>query len=96
MVREAVSNAVRHARASELIVAIEARDKLSIQVTDNGVGLSQKVRRSGLRNLDKRASECGGTGTLERGPDGGTQLRWIAPLSKQPGGRLSPPAPPRR
>ena len=78
--REAVTNAVRHADATEIVVTIDAHEDLLIRVADNGVGMSETARRSGLRNLEKRALECGGSLTVEDAPSGGTQLTWTAPL----------------
>lgn len=80
VVREAVSNAVRHAEASELAIAVRVEDDLSIEVTDNGRGLGDHVTESGLANLRRRAEEAGGHLVIEGGPDGGTTLRWSAPL----------------
>jgi len=84
VVREAVTNAIRHAGATELVVTIEARDNLTIDVEDNGRGIPVGARRSGLLNLDKRAQECGGTCEILPGPGGGTHLRWTAPIPRQP------------
>jgi signal transduction histidine kinase len=81
VVREAVSNAIRHAGAATLVVDINAADQLVIDVTDDGVGPPDSARRSGLRNLDERARECGGTCTLAAADSGGTKLTWAAPLT---------------
>jgi signal transduction histidine kinase len=81
VVREAVSNAIRHAGATALVVDIDAADRLVINVTDDGIGPPDSTRRSGLRNLDERARECGGTFTLAAATDGGTTLTWAAPLT---------------
>jgi signal transduction histidine kinase len=80
VVREAVSNAVRHAHAHDLMVTISVDDNLVIDVTDNGVGMPDTVARSGLHNLQQRAADAGGSSTLERPEDGGTRLLWTAPL----------------
>jgi len=78
--REGVSNAVRHARASDIVVTVEAGADLVIGVTDNGVGMPPDVARSGLLNLERRAQECGGTTTVSPNPDGGTRLVWRVPI----------------
>jgi GAF domain-containing protein/anti-sigma regulatory factor (Ser/Thr protein kinase) len=80
VVLEAVSNAVRHARASELVVTISVDDDLVIDVTDNGIGIPHTVARSGLHNLQQRAADAGGSCTVERPHDGGTRVVWTAPL----------------
>ncbi|WP_459723641.1 GAF domain-containing sensor histidine kinase [Actinophytocola sp. KF-1] len=78
--REGVSNAIRHSRASDIVVTVEADADLVVGVTDNGVGLPPDVARSGLLNLERRAQECGGTISVSPNPDGGTRLVWRVPL----------------
>jgi signal transduction histidine kinase len=81
VVREAVSNSVRHARARELVVTVSVDDDLTIDVTDNGVGLPETVARSGLHNLQQRAERVGGSCTVGRcDGGGGTRLVWSAPM----------------
>jgi len=81
VVREAVTNAIRHAQASELVVSIDAGDTLLIEVTDNGTGIPDTAHRSGLCNLHKRADECNGSFTVREATGGGTRLTWTAPLT---------------
>jgi signal transduction histidine kinase len=80
VVREAVSNSVRHAAASELMVTVSVGDELVIEVIDNGVGMAKTVARSGLRNLTDRAVDAGGSRNVSGNPDGGTRFLWTAPL----------------
>ncbi|PQM46913.1 Redox sensor histidine kinase response regulator DevS [Mycobacterium talmoniae] len=80
VVREAVSNAVRHAHASAVTVQIKVEDDLCIEVTDNGCGIPAQVTGSGLTNLRRRAEQAGGAFVTETAPGGGTVLRWSAPL----------------
>jgi signal transduction histidine kinase len=80
VVREAVSNAVRHARATDLTITVSVDDDLAIDVTDNEVGIPDTVARSGLHNLIQRAATAGGTCTITRPAAGGTRLVWAAPL----------------
>ncbi|WP_163724816.1 GAF domain-containing sensor histidine kinase [Mycobacterium gallinarum] len=80
VVREAVSNAVRHAQAVSLAVSVVVEDDLTIEVVDNGRGIEGEITGSGLTNLRKRADEAGGSFTIESVPTGGTKLRWCAPL----------------
>ena len=78
--REALSNAARHARASKVEVTVEAGPELVLLVRDNGIGLPETGRRSGLANLAERAALLGGT--MRAGPagGGGTELEWRVPL----------------
>jgi signal transduction histidine kinase len=80
VVREAVSNAVRHAHATNLTIKVSVDDELSIEVVDNGVGIPGDVTESGLSNLRQRAQALGGAFVVENAPTGGTLLRWSAPL----------------
>ncbi|MGV9673833.1 GAF domain-containing protein [Nocardia sp. NPDC003482] len=85
VVREAVSNAARHSGADTLVVTITVGDDLDIVVEDNGRGIPADVTPSGMRNMARRAEQCGGTFTVSpaalpgpRGP--GTRLHWAVPL----------------
>ncbi|MGW4772832.1 sensor histidine kinase [Nocardia sp. NPDC004278] len=88
VVREAVSNAVRHSGAANVTVEISVADDLTIVVTDDGWGIPNHVIRSGLRNLEQRAEKSDGHFTIEPAvagmhePDAmpGTKLCWSVPL----------------
>jgi signal transduction histidine kinase len=79
---EGLSNVVRHAHATDIVVTVEAGTDLVIGVTDNGVGMPPDVARSGLLNLERRAAECDGALTVSRKPEGGTRLVWRVPLAE--------------
>jgi two-component system, NarL family, sensor histidine kinase DevS len=86
--REALTNVARHAKARCVDVAVEATtDSLVLEVIDDGVGIADRSRWSGLANLRARAEHHGGTFTI--GPIAeppmdnyrqGTLLRWTIPL----------------
>ncbi|MEZ0064215.1 signal transduction histidine kinase [Streptacidiphilus sp. MAP12-20] len=112
--REMLSNAARHARASKVDVCVDStvhidseghltdgpraqegdtpeqladalraagRPAVLLAVTDDGVGIPQGGRRSGLRNLAERAAALGGDAWFEGGPNGkGTKVFWTALL----------------
>ena len=80
VVREGVTNAVRHADARSITVTVEAGDDLLVEVVDDGVGIAERVRRSGLRNLADRAERLGGRCQVSARPAGGTRLAWRVPL----------------
>jgi signal transduction histidine kinase len=81
VLREALSNVARHAQASQVDVAVDVSPDglLSVQVADNGVGIPDSGRRSGLRNLASRAEKIGGELLLTPAAPG-TRLDWRVPL----------------
>jgi signal transduction histidine kinase len=80
VLREALSNTARHAQASSVAVSCQVGKALLLRVTDDGVGIADDVRASGLRNMRERAEALGGTFEVGRLPEGGTRLVWTAPL----------------
>ncbi len=75
MVRECFNNIVKHARADQVKVQIDARvDLFTIVICDNGTGFNpdQITPGRGLRNLRARASELGGR-IITRSDDGTCQ-----------------------
>jgi len=62
VLREGLTNVARHAKASRVQVSVVvAAGELRTEIIDNGVGLSNSSRRSGLANLRDRAVGHGGT-----------------------------------
>ena len=79
IVQEALTNAVRHARASNVDVILELRDGKSIVVVeDDGVGFdTTEIRKSGhlgMLGMQERAQMAGGTLQIESRPGGGTTI----------------------
>ncbi len=70
--QEAMTNVRRHSRASELQVRLQpAPDGVRLSLSDNGIGLqSDHVDGFGLRGMQARLDQVGGTLTLSV-PDGG-------------------------
>ncbi len=81
VVREGLSNAARHAKATRVEVRVDVHDGLSIIVTDNGIGMGDSTRSSGLANLRARAEARGGSMTVGNGDNRGTRLHWQVPLA---------------
>ncbi|PYC82636.1 histidine kinase [Streptomyces tateyamensis] len=77
---EALSNVARHAQARAVDVVLAVDGELALTVTDDGVGLPDGGRRSGLDNLAARAARLDGTFRARLGPTGGTRLEWRVPL----------------
>ncbi|MEU7767747.1 GAF domain-containing protein [Nocardia sp. NPDC049190] len=81
VLREALSNVVRHASATTVSIELQIGDDITVEVTDDGIGLPDDItRRSGLANLAKRAERAGGRFSVNNVPTGGTTLRWTVPL----------------
>ncbi|MFJ9161977.1 GAF domain-containing sensor histidine kinase [Streptomyces griseoviridis] len=84
--REALSNVFRHAGASRAEVVVDAgvtlpdgRPGVRLTVVDDGVGIPEGGRRSGLENLRRRAESLGGESGYGPGDGGGTTVVWQAP-----------------
>ena len=81
VLREAITNVARHARARRVAVEVQAGgSELRLVVSDDGEGMPADAVHSGLRNARERAEDLGGS--LELGPDGsrGTRFVWRVPL----------------
>lgn len=81
VLREALSNAVRHAHADRVAVTVTVdAGWVTVTVTDDGVGCDPEAARSGLINLRERAERLGGDFQLSRVIPHGTEVRWSVPL----------------
>jgi signal transduction histidine kinase len=81
VLREALSNVVRHAGATAVDVLVQARaGTITLRVADNGRGIPPQVHRSGLKNLAARAERLGGTMEVRDNVPHGTVLEWSVPL----------------
>lgn len=91
VLREALSNVARHAKASEVRVAVSVTDLVELRVTDDGVGVPESVFGGhGLQNLGARATAMGGTFRVVPRSEGGTLLHWAVP--RDAAGRRAAPA----
>ncbi|WOF22546.1 GAF domain-containing sensor histidine kinase [Microbacterium betulae] len=80
VVREGLSNAARHAAASEVAVTVVADDEgIRVSVADDGTGVAAPKRSSGLANLSARAAAWSGTSSLLPREGGGAVLDWRIP-----------------
>lgn len=78
--REILSNVARHSQATAVRVEITTEGTLLVMtVVDNGVGFTSNAGPGrGLRNLNARARELGGTCVIDSAPSRGTMVRWTA------------------
>jgi signal transduction histidine kinase len=94
VVAEALTNVVKHARASRVRVRVAGEaDRLVIEVTDDGLGGADRRAGSGLTGLSDRVDALNGTLRLSSAGGAGTTLRVTLPL---PARRDDPGAGPAR
>ncbi|WP_269501571.1 sensor histidine kinase [Burkholderia sp. IMCC1007] len=83
IVREALSNVVRHAQAGHAWIALRTDGEgLQVFVVDDGIGLGDgaaDVNHHGLDILRERAAAIGGRIAIERGAFGGTRVALFVP-----------------
>jgi two-component system nitrate/nitrite sensor histidine kinase NarX len=86
IVREALSNVMRHAGAEHAAVSLRgSRDAVEVEVVDDGRGLGPREDRTphyGMTIMRERAAGLGGTLSADSAPGGGTRVR----LRFRPGG----------
>jgi signal transduction histidine kinase len=84
--QEALHNAIRHAAAARLEVALaEDEERLVLTVRDDGVGFdpgatAHRSRRLGLTSMEERAASLGGTLGIDSTPGEGTTISLEVPL----------------
>jgi signal transduction histidine kinase len=77
-IREAVNNTIKHAKATELKIAIHPTDdELHIEISDNGTGFSPDTPRgNGLNNMQARIQELGGALYIDSHSNTGTRITF--------------------
>src|SRR6202171_2373321 len=83
--QEALHNAGRHARATQVRIVLSQDDsQIRLEVADNGVGFdteSEHPGHFGLNTMRERATELGGSLEIESRPQAGTRVRAIIPAT---------------
>jgi signal transduction histidine kinase len=83
VVQEALTNCVRHARATSIRVIVRAQpDHIEVSVSDDGVGLDPRRRAAGfgLRGIEERVRELGGSVTMLSAAGEGATLAIRLPV----------------
>ena len=89
IVAEALTNATKHAEASEARVQLSCEDgALLVSVADDGVGGADVQGGSGVRGLADRVDALGGTLAFESPPGGGTRGQRADPVRQCPRSRV--------
>jgi len=90
IMREAVSNALRHGAAEHIRITLARtpEGQAALDIVDDGVGFDPEAnstnRGRGLENLAQRAAELGATFALHSEPGTGTRLRFVFTLTPPP------------
>jgi two-component system, NarL family, sensor histidine kinase DevS len=83
VLREALTNVGKHARANQVVITVAAGEELRLVVADDGDGIGDATSSGlGLKNLRQRAERLGGSVELGRSREGGTRLTWHVPIGK--------------
>lgn len=87
-VREALTNVVRHAQATRVLLSLAIDENwLVVQVKDNGRGLQSSSRNGdGLRNMRERLQSIGGTFDFKSEPGSGATIIFKVPLIRSKSG----------
>jgi signal transduction histidine kinase len=82
VVREALTNAAKHAQGNRFIVTLHVGDDLVLEVIDDGVGIDPAAQSGGLglANLRNRAEKLQGTCVVGPAQGGGTKVTWRVSL----------------
>jgi signal transduction histidine kinase len=83
IVQEALTNCARHAQAHRIVVSASAgAEAFDLSISDDGVGLTPERRRTGLglRGIEERVRELGGSVTVRSSPGGGTAIAIQMPF----------------
>ena len=81
IVQEALTNVLRHARATEVLVRVRAGDDVAILVEDDGTGAGEDGGSgNGIRGMRERTGALGGTVDAGPRPEGGWRVEVRLPL----------------
>lgn len=94
IVQEALSNAMRHARAAHIEVRLACGGAVEVVIDDDGCGFEPTTRTHGLGLLGstERAAALGGTLTVDSAPGAGTRVCVRLPRADRAAAASSPPS----
>lgn len=93
--QEAVTNIIKHARATEMQVTLSRNDQtVNLTISDNGKGImpdpASYADRNGIQNMRERASLLSGTFNIESAPKAGTTITVKIPYKRNEGENKNP------
>ncbi|WP_276358348.1 sensor histidine kinase [Cohnella caldifontis] len=84
IVQEALSNTLRHAKATKMGIELQKRgEAVRLGIRDNGVGfdvMDKKQASYGLMNMEERINELGGSFQIISAPGKGTRIEIRVPI----------------
>jgi two-component system sensor histidine kinase UhpB len=81
-VQEGLTNAIRHAQATGVDIALgEADGALNLRIEDDGCGIGASPMGRGLTGMQERVQALGGRCAIESAPGRGTRLRIAIPVA---------------
>jgi signal transduction histidine kinase len=88
VVKEAITNSVKHSGATELRLQIDVSgEKLSVSIEDNGAGFAsapENPTADGLLNMQQRLADIGGQCRIEGRPGAGARVSIEFPWNEKP------------
>ncbi|MEU4641769.1 HAMP domain-containing sensor histidine kinase [Micromonospora sp. NPDC023814] len=84
--QEALTNTVRHARATTVEMSLAAQPgHVQLRIRDDGRGIGDAAEGAGIRGMRERALLIGAPLAVTPGPAGGTEVRLRVPLTDRDG-----------
>ncbi len=89
IVQEALSNTLRHAKATKMDIVLQRRgEAVRLGIRDNGVGFDPQVKKHasyGMTSMEERVNELGGALNIASAPGKGTRIEIRVPLMAEGG-----------
>lgn len=83
IIQEALQNIDKYAKAQTVTITMSKKeDTISIEIKDDGIGFKMKIAKDGigLKNMQKRMEDIGGTFEIESYPKKGTKINLSIPI----------------
>jgi signal transduction histidine kinase len=83
IIQEALQNIDKYAKAQTVTITMSKKDDaISIEIKDDGIGFNMKIAKDGigLKNMQKRMEDIGGTFEIESYPKKGTKINLSIPI----------------
>jgi len=86
IVQEALENVSKHSQARHCTIRFANHSGLEIEISDDGIGLSPNIIPGiGLRSMQERAEELGGSCVIGHGINNGTRVLACLPIGETNG-----------